>query len=710
MSIINLKRLILKHTRVHNRIPTEQQLMLGEIALNTYDGNMYFKKSNISGNTIVSVLTSNNTIELVNKTINFSKNNLIITKNQLNSAVQDGTPLYVNDTLSWSNIISTPNTIVGYGITDALSLNLSQSIYNKMIDFSNNIVLTTKNQLNNAITDGDLIYVGDTITSSQIQDSGIFGRLLLSSNNIIDARSSLQRQDFLLRASFVTWAATSSAAIGLIMRAANCTYVYIGSGTAIADLAGWIPFGIVTPQHFGALANGASSDQAACSDALAYSLDVLFPPGIYGLTTALPIRSGGRVRGSGYDQTSIIMLASAQTTTAGFLIASDDCIVEELRIDGNKVGRVTATTGSGVNVSGSRNTIKHCEIINWPNAGIIAGGVSATCLSNNFLNNRMFYNDGVGLSQYNVKNSKILNNRFGSNGLENLTIDVGSHACIVSGNHFFKHFGGCGNIGWDASDNCIFSNNFIDSENDTTAGVANRNGICFNGFAGTNNNSNISNNIIINCTYAGILFRNATYPAGQAAITGNSFLHNGVDAQLDSLSAKTKLRGNIYGSNTAFSSISTSSSLISLDTSDINWSTRLSSNTSLAVSSTFVDMTEDSTLNVYNCSLANNKITIPIGGLYHIDGKIRVTGINAAGVTGIGMSIVTPSGVRIANEPVVSGSDYCEVQLDWTVRTMPGDIYLQVRCFGGTPGVGGTIPPVTLSGGIENHFTGTYLA
>lgn len=52
------------------------------------------------------------------------------------------------------------------------------------------------------------------------------------------------------RAALVTWAATATVPIGLVMRAGGCAYRYIGSGTAISDLPGWIPEGEISEDHF----------------------------------------------------------------------------------------------------------------------------------------------------------------------------------------------------------------------------------------------------------------------------------------------------------------------------------------------------------------------------------------------------------------------------------------------------------------------------
>lgn len=60
---------VLKRSAVQGRVPSTSDLALGEIAINTYDGNLFFKKSVSSTESIVSVATLNGTQTLSNKTL-----------------------------------------------------------------------------------------------------------------------------------------------------------------------------------------------------------------------------------------------------------------------------------------------------------------------------------------------------------------------------------------------------------------------------------------------------------------------------------------------------------------------------------------------------------------------------------------------------------------------------------------------------------------
>ena len=59
----------LKRSAVASKVPATTDLALGELALNTYDGNLFFKKSVSSTDSIVTVATLDGTQTLTNKTL-----------------------------------------------------------------------------------------------------------------------------------------------------------------------------------------------------------------------------------------------------------------------------------------------------------------------------------------------------------------------------------------------------------------------------------------------------------------------------------------------------------------------------------------------------------------------------------------------------------------------------------------------------------------
>jgi hypothetical protein len=66
---LNSNIVILKRSAVPGKIPSTSDIELGEIAINTYDGNLFFKKTDGVNISIVSVATSDGTQTLTNKTL-----------------------------------------------------------------------------------------------------------------------------------------------------------------------------------------------------------------------------------------------------------------------------------------------------------------------------------------------------------------------------------------------------------------------------------------------------------------------------------------------------------------------------------------------------------------------------------------------------------------------------------------------------------------
>jgi hypothetical protein len=62
-------KVVLKRSAVEGKTPTTSDLALGELALNTYDGNLFFKKDVSGSESILSVATLTGTQTLTNKTL-----------------------------------------------------------------------------------------------------------------------------------------------------------------------------------------------------------------------------------------------------------------------------------------------------------------------------------------------------------------------------------------------------------------------------------------------------------------------------------------------------------------------------------------------------------------------------------------------------------------------------------------------------------------
>lgn len=78
-------KFLIKRSSVSSKNPATTDLALGELALNTYDGNLFFKKSPGGADAIVSVATLDGTQTLTNKTFtsptinSATANNLVLT-------------------------------------------------------------------------------------------------------------------------------------------------------------------------------------------------------------------------------------------------------------------------------------------------------------------------------------------------------------------------------------------------------------------------------------------------------------------------------------------------------------------------------------------------------------------------------------------------------------------------------------------------------
>ena len=100
---------------------------------------------------------------------------------------------------------------------------------------------------------------------------------------------------FATRAAFVTWASGKTPATGAVIRAVGFSYRYIASGTAIADLPGWIPLDDAYPDHWGQNTTPGTTDMAAAGQSLldaGYSMSLGRVP--YYITTAWLVKSNGQ--------------------------------------------------------------------------------------------------------------------------------------------------------------------------------------------------------------------------------------------------------------------------------------------------------------------------------------------------------------------------------------------------------------------------------
>lgn len=128
--------ILIKRSSVSGKAPTTAQLSLGELALNTYDGKIFLKKSVLGVDSIVEIGAVTATGDVTgsgNGSITLTLSNTGVTAGtypkvtvDAKGRVTSGSALSSTDipALDWSKITSgKPTTLSGYGITDAVASN-----------------------------------------------------------------------------------------------------------------------------------------------------------------------------------------------------------------------------------------------------------------------------------------------------------------------------------------------------------------------------------------------------------------------------------------------------------------------------------------------------------------------------------------------------------------------------------------------------------
>ena len=94
----------------------------------------------------------------------------------------------------------------------------------------------------------------------------VTGTLAATSVGMTGGGTAQDYAGFSTRALFVTWASGKTPATGAVIDAAGFSYRYIGTGTAIADLPGWVPLGYAYPDHWAQNLSPGATDMAGCHD------------------------------------------------------------------------------------------------------------------------------------------------------------------------------------------------------------------------------------------------------------------------------------------------------------------------------------------------------------------------------------------------------------------------------------------------------------
>lgn len=450
-------------------------------------------------------------------------------------------------------------------------------------------------------------------------------------------------------------------------------------------------------------------DYSTLQQALTTNNSIELPPGIFLLTSELAIpRDALRIRGAGAGRTIIRCASSMASGHAFVLTGRNNCVFEGFSLDCNASAR-GLLTGSGYNgfsVQGNGNTWSGVEVYGAPLYGILIDGNSITSTENLIERCYVKLNGGTGVALNKANQTKIINNRFNDNGYENLTVDISSTGNMVTGNHFLKHRGGCGNVGWDDSDASIFANNYINSENTTVPALGVRNGLVINSEAGTTTGALIEGNIIINCNQYGLILRNRSGEAnpspppnwnpskpGDAMISGN-YLRNNLTADIRVEDTNELI---IFGYNNyqTIQIADPDAANVRLPAGDASAELYLNTTQSIA-GNAFTAVAFDTAVALRTITASGGVLTLPCGGFYTINTKVRVN-LLATGVTSVQLRVVTPSGNRVVNAVVPSGQTVVEVGCSISKFMSQGTVRVEVYPFGtGT---------VQLTSGSENWLT-----
>ena len=328
--------------------------------------------------------------------------------------------------------------------------------------------------------------------------------------------------------------------------------IFLGNGN-VAEL---IIDGVVNVKQFGAKGDGSTNDAAAINNAIncTKANQILFPKATYALNSEI-IFNRGNVTVIGNRAT--LFCLSSYVSRHVFWLRNDssqmhNIVIDGLEINGNKANITSNLTGI---LAGSSSTdpitditIKNCYIHDTTHNGIHLDGYTVD-------NNPVQRGSRLLIEKCHVANTRLAICQSGvtstirdctlsNSALENITVDNGCRNCEIVNNTINVHYGGCGNIGTDGSDQTRIIGNRIDNGNNTTAATDLNVGICFNANTGPCNFCVVADNQILGNTKYGIWIKDKTdigrhIGCGYTTITGNVFTSNAVkDIYID----------NVYGS------------------------------------------------------------------------------------------------------------------------------------------------------------------
>lgn len=172
---------------------------------------------------------------------------------------------------------------------------------------------------------------GGSATPTDVTFIALKGAMAITSTDVsmTGGGTAQEYAGFATRANFVTWAGSNTPAIGAVLDAAGLSYRYIGSGTAISDLAGWVPQGNINAAHWGIDMTGATNEVAKLTALFAYGAgnDVYLPAGTIAFTGTIGTigTNGTNVIGAGIGLTILTMTAANTTLVPAFNWTANRC-------------------------------------------------------------------------------------------------------------------------------------------------------------------------------------------------------------------------------------------------------------------------------------------------------------------------------------------------------------------------------------------------
>jgi hypothetical protein len=174
-------KVLLKRSAVQSKNPITTDLSLGELALNTYDGNLFFKKSPGGTDSIVTVVTIDGTQTLTNKTL---------TSPTINGGALSGTfsgAVTLSDTTTSTSTTTGALKVSGglgvAGTLNAASVKVNNAYTLPTADGTSTYVMSTNGSGQLSFVDVNTL-VGSRANLAASQDFGLVSVLSTSSNDL----------------------------------------------------------------------------------------------------------------------------------------------------------------------------------------------------------------------------------------------------------------------------------------------------------------------------------------------------------------------------------------------------------------------------------------------------------------------------------------------------------------------------------------------